>query len=99
MGLDAMNAKRNAKQLWQSVNRHVRNLTAPTIKETTKHALNKYATAQSIAGFAVAVREAMTRGLQTMLFQPTPKVCYLRLTEVATLGVATESTKQADYGN
>ena len=99
MGLDAMNAKRNAKRLWQSVNRHVRNLIAPTTKETTKHAPNKYATAQSIAGFAVAVREAMTHGLQTMLFQPTPRVCCLRLTEVATLGAVTESTKQADYGN
>jgi len=99
MGLDAMNAKRNAKRLWQSVNRHARNLTAPTTKETTKHAQNKYATTQRVVGFAVAVREAMTRGLQTMLFQPTPRVSYLRLTEVATQGAATESTKQANYGN
>lgn len=99
MGVGAMIAKRNIKQYLSSVNHFALSLTALITKETIKHVQKKFVKKRSSAGYAVAVQENTTLGLQTMWFPLTPKVSYSQRTEVATHGEETESTRLDSYGN
>ena len=99
MGHGAMIVKRSVKQYLSSVSHFALSLTALITKETTKHVQKKFVTKRSSVGYAVAVHENTTLGLQTMWFQQTPKACYLQHIEVATHDEETELARLARHGN
>jgi len=80
--------------MWQSENyvkSHDQNLTDLTTEVTIKSVPKKYEITQNAAGYAVAVSDHMTLGLQTTLCQATPTVCYLQRTGHAIADVAIAS--------